>query len=308
VEVGYKATPFDTFIWVRHEPDKGRITVYYDDKRKHKALEVDYLGNKRFSSTSWYSNGIIRDQKLNIDSLPYYEQDMEMWYPDGQQRLYTRTTADSMIAINWFNNGEIVYDKRVAGTGHWNFSKCTGITKTYNKLKVVRLDIFYFDSTEVDFLFSSGRIATKTIYFFDNASAFGSHEHFQQSYNENGTIATTPIYAELGRQAVTWYDSTGHKTEEGDWLNGRIGVHREYYQNGSLKAEGEYTVREKHFTTTTSVNYCPVKSGHWKFYDETGKMIREEWYDELNRKFKTYDANGNVLTEGDDKIEAIGCG
>ncbi|CAN5915416.1 hypothetical protein BH11BAC7_BH11BAC7_34850 [soil metagenome] len=108
--------------------------------------------------------------------------------------------------------------------------------------------------------------------------------------------------------SITYFYESGKIKEVGEWLNGNNGNFKEFYESGKLKAEGEYNVREKHFTSTTSVNYCPVKSGHWKYYFENGKLQRDEFYDGLNRSFKDYNKAGKVISEGKDQIQAIGCG
>lgn len=60
-----------------------------------------------------------------------------------------------------------------------------------------------------------------------------------------------------------------------------------------------------------SINYYSTKSGHWVYYDEGEKIIKEEWYSnaewnvETLIKYKTYDKNGEVESEGEKKEKKL---
>ncbi|MEO5643886.1 MAG: hypothetical protein ABIQ40_03900 [Bacteroidia bacterium] len=299
----------DTTYWFKNEPHEGVILVYYDKIQKQLAYTKTYYDKNRYDFTSWYRNGQLKKQEYNVDSLPYYRKIWTEWFPDGKVRLIALETRDSSNTWNYFSNGQLAYVKRLKRNAPWKETALTGEERDFQGNATLFKIINYFaDSTVATAVYPSGKVWSISVSLQDKSAPFGSKEHYRISFYENGQLQHTPLYPEKGRQAITYFYESGKIKEVGEWLNGNNGNFKEFYESGKLKAEGEYNVREKHFTSTTSVNYCPVKSGHWKYYFENGKLQREEFYDGLNRSFKDYNKSGKVISEGKDQIQAIGCG
>ena len=74
---------------------------------------------------------------------------------------------------------------------------------------------------------------------------------------------------------------------------GRSGIWKEYYSNGNLKTRGSYKgIHETYYTYETVRKYPSgagvfqpgdyseehVKDAHWQYFDESGRLIKEELY------------------------------
>lgn len=93
-------------------------------------------------------------------------------------------------------------------------------------------------------------------------------------YNENGVIT----YSELSDKTVSYivhkkffYDNgTPHRVMEISDKKTRLYTYFEYYPDGKVKVEGQKIYNEGFF------DY--VNHGKWKYYDESGKVIKQEEY------------------------------
>ncbi len=77
----------------------------------------------------------------------------------------------------------------------------------------------------------------------------------------------------------------------------KFGIWKEYYQNGQLKAQGQYQI-DKYINCCYSGlcrNYEHYKTGHWVFYYENGQVKLEGDYKPVKRKITT-------SCEGGDKV------
>jgi antitoxin component YwqK of YwqJK toxin-antitoxin module len=107
----------------------------------------------------------------------------------------------------------------------------------------------------------------------------------EQKYYKNGQIKQTPIDFKSKDnctrvQPLTFYFENGLPSCQLNWLCGAlVGEFKEYYENGKLKTFGHYT---------TDVNKDPsqplqnggVENGEWKYYNEKGKLLKTETYDQ----------------------------
>ena len=115
--------------------------------------------------------------------------------------------------------------------------------------------------------------------------------HYDAKYYENGQVKWTPFDPNGSRQTVINYYPSGSKHVQHDlWRMQRVGPYIEYYENGIVKVNGCYTDGE-------FIGYDVrgnKKTGKWSFYDESGKLIKEEWY-ENNVLLKTQNYCPQIL-------------
>lgn len=81
---------------------------------------------------------------------------------------------------------------------------------------------------------------------------------------DNGNLMTTQEYVNgVGNGKWTDYDPLGNKVCEGTYLNNKVeGPVKFFYEDGSLKSEGQYLDWKR-----------PI--GLWKYYDKKGNLVHK---------------------------------
>jgi antitoxin component YwqK of YwqJK toxin-antitoxin module len=302
----------DTNYWIKSNPQSGKYIVYFDATKKQIALSVNYYSSTRYDLYGWYRNGQQKIIDLNVDSLPYYRKNYELWNNKGQHIKSVKFSRDSCINYSWLSNGHLVMVSRSGGKIPWREDLWEGVSYTYVNGVVSKIDEDFRDSIIIKFVYADLKPNRISVYYPDKTAPNGARERIRATYYENGQIMQSVLYPEKGRQAIIYYYESGKIKEEGEWENGNIGNHREYFEDGKIKAEGEYVISEQVFHNDfNSINYYSTKSGHWIYYNEEGKIVKEEWYsntdwnEETIIKYKTFDKNGKVETEGENKAKKL---
>jgi antitoxin component YwqK of YwqJK toxin-antitoxin module len=85
---------------------------------------------------------------------------------------------------------------------------------------------------------------------------------------------------------ILFYES-GKISQEQYWVNyALIGNFRAFHENGKLKTVGQFETEQEYFSQMKNSYRDAVKVGKWSFYDNTGRLEKEEFY-ELNKLVKT---------------------
>jgi len=115
-------------------------------------------------------------------------------------------------------------------------------------------------------------------------------------YHENGNIKKIETYQ------LPYLEFLTEVNESWDTLQNNVyllsGLYAEYYENGQLKEEGRYEIVEEFKTVDSLITFHPdtyedlitttkgafwrpksIKTGFWKYVDETGKHVNIEKYD-----------------------------
>jgi uncharacterized protein len=127
-------------------------------------------------------------------------------------------------------------------------------------------------------------------------------EGIRREYDENGQVIKSFMFSngvktgegiilEDGSRDGHWkeYFDDGSVKAEGDYKNGKeVGEWKYYYPNGKLEQAGKYSNTGK-------------LTGTWKWYYDTGQLLREEDYEKGVRDglHTEYDENGKVVEEGE---------
>lgn len=104
----------DTVYLLREPPATGKCIIYYDENKKQKAIEVDYMGKdeNQFNETRWYKSGelkSIRKMSPKMDTLYniyYYEnkkikeKNINLWIEDNSGWTL-------IIDTTYFDNGQL---------------------------------------------------------------------------------------------------------------------------------------------------------------------------------------------------------
>ena len=107
-----------------------------------------------------------------------------------------------------------------------------------------------------------------------------------EEFYENGQLVFYPNDVDnVHRLTYYNYYSSGSKMQQVDMQAGSIvGIFMEWYENGQLKCSGQYEN-----PPDDGQNHGSFRTGKWSYFDETGKLIREEWYEhDLLVKTVTY--------------------
>jgi antitoxin component YwqK of YwqJK toxin-antitoxin module len=126
-------------------------------------------------------------------------------------------------------------------------------------------------ATKITTAVESGYYLNDTIYYCRNRKAKknGITTLEAQRIGKLFTCNTKNYY-----KFFRFYTSGWDLIAEGYWdAEGFQGIYREFYKSGKLKEEGSRNGE--------------LKTGHWKFYDESGKLVKEELHDE----------RGNLITK-----------
>lgn len=203
---------------------------------------------------------------------------------------YTRKAFDiiysntySYTSTEWYGNGQkkIEYPTPSLGAG------CFEMNSWYNDGKIKATSRCHDDSCIIVNYYHSGPIEHINISTLDSVpySPYGRYvPHFDVRYYENGQLKYDPIDANGIRQTIIGYYPSGIKHTQNDlWRMQYIGPYKEWFENGQLKIEGNYEV-------PIETEYHNVignkKTGKWTYYDESGKKIKEEFY-EANKLINT---------------------
>jgi antitoxin component YwqK of YwqJK toxin-antitoxin module len=171
----------------------------------------------------------------------------------------------------WYRNGQLkrVYPQ-VAVAGRFEMTEWypDGKLKTSRKCSA--------DSCVTFEYYRTGQIADKSIDLRDSIDHFMKW-HYNVQYYENGQLKFDPYDPNSFKvQRVMNYYSSGAKQIQNDVFSmARVGPFKEWYESGQLKTEGNYTDYPNDGKYHNS-----TKTGKWSYYNESGKLTKEEFYEE----------------------------
>lgn len=200
------------------------------------------------------------------ECIAYYDSSFHWKAYHGIRTAYGYKSLDS----SWYRNGQLmcVYDDRAS-----DWMNCFSDSRWYPDGKVKMTYRCWGDSAlEMDY-YHSGQLKKK----LTMAKAIGPSMSplDQYEYYENGQIKYWPCpYDSINKfQQTAYYPSGKIWFVHNLWDLQRVGPYKEWYENGNLKTEGQYVEPEKH-------GYRTIKTGRWIYYDENGKLVKEEWYED----------------------------
>lgn len=206
--------------------------------------------------TSYYKNGRIES------SIPYKDgkiNGVAKWYFDNGRLKkvvsYTNGIANGSAKL-YYDTGKIKRESQYYnGEEH-------GIVKIYNEDGKIEKEAEYKNGYEGRLINGMERIEYPDGGYCDTEYKNGKQNGIFKSYDKQGRI-----------------------TMDGILDNGFSGIVKEYYEDGSLKAEYERKNNKL--------------DGYFKFYHENGNIFREYSYKEgkANGKFKEYYEDGSISVD-----------
>ncbi len=171
----------------------------------------------------------------------------------------------------WFSNGQLHAVQNRFGTVLSEYEGKEWYAD--GKMKMVRT--YYPDSCVTEFYYHSGKLKRKDL---DLPSPYRSELvwAYTAEYYENGRVKFTPTFIMTdGMEIINYYESGGKQLRK-NWCGGMVyGKWEEWYENGTIKTEGQYAERDPEKKRQYVIS---KKVGTWKYYNEEGKLVKEEFY------------------------------
>lgn len=253
------------------------------EKGKKEGVRTEYDETGSITGLIEYKNDLIynrqyinRKDKKGLKQGPWKE-----FYPSEQ----IKNEGD------YFNNQK---------DGYWKSYDDKGLlisTVKYNEGKLIE------NAEEVDFLdirktfHPNGQVAT-----ICNYNGQGNREGICREYDTTGAVTGATVYRNGKLLGKGMADKDGIKT--GHWI--------EYYDDGVLRAEGDYKkgekfgewifyYREGNVEQKGSFTKDELYDGKWSWYHKNGNLWREEvyYYGLENGPFVEYSDSNTVISEGE---------
>ena len=166
-------------------------------------------------------------------------------------------TTGTIIHKGFYEDGQLKVFK--------NFYPNGNVERSFRIVDMKRCELVVY--------YQDGKIKSEISYYESNAQKQtdyypnGVISYIEENTKNNDYLFKRNTYKEDGSPVIT-FEITDKKKKKYS--------HKEYYQNGKLKEEGEMKY------SADSLDY--VKDGTWLYYDETGNQTRKEKY-----------ANGSLL-------------
>jgi antitoxin component YwqK of YwqJK toxin-antitoxin module len=222
-------------------------------KNRDDSTDIGYY-NKKFDKTItiyriyFDANKTRLAQKLVRDNVDRIDTLLE-WFPDGKvaRTFYGKKNGNPDLFENkhYFRNGQIK-DIRTC-----NSDTCVSIS-----------------------YYKNGNMKAK---FYQK----GIRLYYEEKYYQNGQKMSDPHFIEDNKKAyeVHYYES-GKVLQKRCWLNyALIEEFKEFHENGKLKISGQYETEEQYFKLMKNGYRDSMKMGKWSYYNISGKLEREEYYD-----------------------------
>lgn len=208
--------------------------------------------------------------------------------------------GEKLIAVQTFKDGyktelQTFYDNGVLECNfQWKNGKRNGTWKKNYKSGKIKFDyimkegkdvgttVSYYENGYPNYIsdeqlgwtlsfYENGKTKSHTQKIFDSTMCGSFDGFYETRWQENGQLYSKATY-NCGPQPIKLYWNDSIIAAEG--LNATsfgyifLGKYIERYKNGKLKIEGTYSDKK-----------AGVKNGEWKYYDETGKLILKEFYE-----------------------------
>lgn len=221
-----------------------------------------------YGDTYWFpKKGTLQNSKWFV----YYNSDLTVkaaYYEYGKYNCDVDTT--------WFRDGKI-RSTIVAIAG---CQSCATMRDWYSTGQLRSSTDLRNDTCISYSYYPSGKIASNNISYHDSTDFPNDMGwHVQLKYYENGQKMFEPVNPRLkGSQPFVSYYECGQKKIETtmfDYIN-YIGSYSEWYENGRLECTGHYAEFGRKYLGISATD----KDGTWSYYSESGKLIKEEFYEE----------------------------
>ncbi len=207
-----------------------------------------------------------------------YELRSGMWmiYYDSKfknRARYIKADIYKSVDTAWFRNGKVKsWSHPVDSCGNcWR-------SKEWYVEGGLKMEMYFSNDTCYELhYYRSGAISEKNLSMRDSPNDQHVTWHYSAQYYENGQLTFLPGDPNLRKPQpyITYYES-GQKMEESTRLMPYLcSEFTSWYSNGQLHVKGQYPP-----CPLETQWKAPDKIGTWSYYNESGKLIKEEFYEE----------------------------
>jgi len=239
------------------------VSVYYINTIKKVVNGKPFTGN----DTSYYKSIENHEKLLVIKTYKNgYKVELKTYYDNGNPECHIewKNGKRNGISKRWYKSGKIMIDDIMKD----------GIT--------LGASIIYYENGTPEYIshdlhgwnlsfYENGKPKTYTQRILDINICGDTSGFHETEWQENGQLFKKATY-NCGKQPFTFYWNDTVIAAEGINVTSfgyiLVGKYIERYKNGNLKLEGSY-----------SENKPGKKNGEWNYYDETGKLILTEFYE-----------------------------
>lgn len=271
----------------------GTVFVYYPDGRIEQ--KVNYEKGKKEGVTTLY------DEEGGIEGLIEYRNDLVY-----NRQLINKKDKTGKKQGPW---KEFYTNEQIKTEGFYLDGKKDGYWKTFDEKGLLISTVKYNDgdlvknAEEVDFLdirktfHPNGEVAT-----ICNYNSQGNREGICREFDSTGTVISASVYKNGKLLGVGLADMDGIKT--GHW--------KEFYEDGSLRAEGDYVqgqrfgewifyYRDGKIEQKGSYTKGELYDGQWIWYYKNGNVWRDEvyYYGIENGPFVEFSDSNTIVSEGE---------
>jgi antitoxin component YwqK of YwqJK toxin-antitoxin module len=175
---------------------------------------------------------------------------MTTWYRSGKiKEIVKRDDNYGFIMHSWYPDGKV----------KMNTSR-NGDTTIYRKY------------------YSNGQLASMT-------KGVNHGLVYEEYWCENGRLQSANVVVRKKHLFVSYYCNGKKKSEYIMYFKMPSGKLTQWYENGKLQIEGQYTeVSDEQIANGTDL--LPVETGEWKYYNENGKLAKKVIYSSEGKVLK----------------------
>ena len=213
---------------------------------------------------------------LKISNKEKENKKFRIYYDNKKKKIASEFNCDNKGLMDtlkeWFENGkvkQIYFSKKNGKTELWEFT-------TYHKNGKLKQTRKCTNDTCV------------TLVYFDNGNLQeklhekGLNLFYSEKYYRNGQKMYDPHKIDWENKIKeTLYYESGKVLQERFWFSySLVDSFKEYHENGNPKIIGQYELEPEYRAAIKAAYRNAYKIGKWSYFDKTGKLEKEELYDQ----------------------------
>jgi antitoxin component YwqK of YwqJK toxin-antitoxin module len=251
--------------------DKNYFSVYYSNKDQKMINGKPYTG---IDSSTFVFEG----EHLTVAETfkEGFKTEVKTFYDNHQPECHFQFKNGKRDGISkkWYKSGKIMFDNPMKD------GKEIGIHITFYENGLP--DYIKDEEHGISIGFhESGKVSSISQDIEDSVKCGGKDGYEEKTFYKDGQLRTKGVY-NCGKQMYTIYANDSIPIAESNFIGMplfKVGKYKEYYNNGTPKLDGQYVDAQ-------NARASNIKTGVWKYWDEKGKLMKEEYY-ENNKLIKT---------------------
>jgi antitoxin component YwqK of YwqJK toxin-antitoxin module len=220
------------------------------------------LGQEKLTAIETFQDGFKIEVKTFYDNN---KPECQFQFKNGKREGISRS---------WYKSGKVLFDYQMKE------GKDVGITMMFHESGNPSYIRDQVNGLTMEF-YENGKLKHRTRRIIDSALCSDGKGLEEISWYEDGQLREKGIM-NCGRQSYKIYANDTTVLSESIIIGiplFKVGKYHEYFKNGKSKVEGQ-------FKDSDSQRESNIMIGTWKYYNEKGQVIKEEYYED-NKLIKT---------------------